>query len=169
MSVSYAPAGQLDASDHLLATLLDTVQVRPEWQANMQRYSDGVRQQVEQCKANVNAIHNQMIEDDLRTQQKIAAIHAGTAAYAAGVRSRVAADRSAALDHGAQQFALYAGDQAVYRNPATGDRVQVPADYGHVWASTTGTTTDLILTDSPSDDPNGRVGGGTWTPLQEEK
>ena len=28
---------------------------------------------------------------------------------------------------------------------------------------------DMILTDSPSYDPNGQVGNGTWTPLQEEK
>ena len=167
--VSYAPAGRLDESQKLLSSLLDTVQVRPEWQQRMQQFSDGMRQIVETTKAKVNAIHQEMLADNLRTQQKIAAIHAGTAAYAADVRGRVAANRSAALSHSAQQFALYAGDQAAYRDPATGDRVQVPGGYAHAWASTTGTTTDYVLTDSPSYDPNGHAGPGTWTELQPER
>jgi hypothetical protein len=60
------------------------------------------------------------------------------------------------------------GDQAIYKDPATGQRVQMSSSYSHVWASTTGNTNDYIMTDSPSYDPNGHAGSASWTQMQVE-
>jgi hypothetical protein len=58
------------------------------------------------------------------------------------------------------------GDQAIYKDSSTGQSVQLSSQYNHVWASTTGNTNDYILTDSPSYDPNGRVGSSGWSEMQ---
>ena len=88
--------------------------------------------------------------------------------YRSQVMSNVAANRSAALDHSSQQFALYMGDQAIYKDPSTGQRVQMSSGYDHVWASTTGNGNQYILTDSPSYNPNGNAGSAGWTQMQME-
>jgi hypothetical protein len=76
--------------------------------------------------------------------------------------------RAAALDHSSQQFALHMGDQAIYSDPSTGQKVQMSNQYGHAWASTTGNTNEYILTDSPSYNPNGQAGSGSWTQMKQE-
>jgi hypothetical protein len=43
------------------------------------------------------------------------------------------------------------------------------SQYGHAWASTTGNTNEYILSDSPSFNPNGQVGSGSWTQMEEVK
>ena len=80
---------------------------------------------------------------------------------------RTQAHRSAALEHSSQQFSMYMGDQALYHDPTTGGTVQLPSGSTHAWASQTGNTSTYILTDSPSYDPNGKVGGAGWTQMQE--
>ena len=67
---------------------------------------------------------------------------------ACAVASIIAANRSAALSNSSQQFSLYMGDQAIYKDSATGQSVQLPSGADHVWASTTGNTNDYILTNS---------------------
>ena len=116
----------------------------------------------------IAAINNEIIDDNAASAAHRQAMILGAASYSADVHASIAAHRAAALDHCDQQFGLYAGDQAVYRDPATGGRFQMTSTYGHVWGSTTGNNTDFIFTDSPSLDPNGRVGNGTWREYQPE-
>ena len=167
--VMYAAPGQLDGNEKMLSAMLGTIQPDPNWLRYTAQATQQVQQIMQQAYAKVASIHNQMMQDNLQTQRKIAAIRQGTADYAAQVHANVAHDRAAALDHNAQQFSLYMGDQAVYRNPSTGERVQMSSAYGHAWASTTGSSTDYVLSDVPSYDPNGKVGSGTWTELQQER
>jgi hypothetical protein len=109
-----------------------------------------------------------MAQDNANATAQQAAIRSDTANYRSNVMSSVARNRSAALDHSSQQFALYMGDQAIYKDPTTGQRVQMSSGYDHVWASTTGNTNDYVMTDSASYDPNGHVGSGRWTQMQME-
>jgi hypothetical protein len=167
--VMYAAPGELDGNEKMLTAMLGSIQLDPNWLNYTQQATQQVQQIMQNAYARVANIHNQMMQDNLRTQQKIAAIRQGTADYARQVRANVASDRAAALDHNAQQFSLYMGDEATYKNPSTGERVQMSSAYGHAWASTTGNSTDYVLTDSASYDPNGKVGGGSWTQLLEER
>ena len=160
-----APIG----SDKLLMTLLSSVQIDPEWTRNAQYFVAALYEKINGAYAQVNRIHQQMAQDNVNASAQQAAIRANTANYRSSVMSSVAHNRSAALDHSSQQFALYMGDQAIYKDPATGQRVQLSSGYDHVWASASGNTNDYILTDSASYDPNGRVGNSGWKQMQIER
>jgi hypothetical protein len=165
-AILFAPPGQLDRNDKLLMTLLSSVQVDPDWSRNQQAYAAALMQKINGAYAQVNRIHQQMQEDNARAAAQQQAIRNNTANYRSQVMSSVASNRSAALDHSSQQFALYMGDQAIYKDPTTGQHVQMSSGYDHVWASTTGNTNDYILTDSPSFNPNGQVGSSGWTQME---
>jgi hypothetical protein len=166
LAVLYAPPGELDKNDKLLMTLLSSIQVDPDWIRDSQFYVAMLYQKINGANATVARIHQQMQEDNARAAAQQQAIRNSTANYAAGVYSSVAANRAASLDHSSQQFALYMGDQAIYKDPSTGQNVQLSSQYNHVWASTTGNTNDYILTDSPSYNPNGQAGSAGWTQMQ---
>jgi hypothetical protein len=92
-----------------------------------------------------------MAQDNANAAAQQQAIRTDTANYANKVHSAVAANRSAALDHSFQQFALYMGYQAIYKDPSTGLRIQMSSGYGHVWSS--GNSNEYIMTDSPPSTP----------------
>lgn len=163
----FAPVGQLDSNEKLLMTILSSIEVDPQHLAAMQRHVMNIWQTINGGYAQVARIQQQMAADNARALQQQAAIRADAANYASSVRSNVARDRAAALDHSSQQFALYMGDQAVYRDPTTGQHVQMSSGYNHVWASSTGNNNEYVLTDSPSFNPNGQVGSGSWVQMQE--
>ena len=167
-AILYAPPGQLDQNDKLLMTLLSSVQIDPEWTRNAQYFVAALYQKINGAYAQVNKIHQQMAQDNANAAAQQAAIRSDVANYRSHVMSTVANNRSAALDHSTQQFALYMGDQAIYKDPSTGQRVQMSSGYDHVWASTTGNTSDFIMTDSASYDPNGRAGSSGWAQMQME-
>jgi hypothetical protein len=168
LAVLFAPPGQLDADDKLLMTVLSSIQIDPQWTENMQGYVANIYQSIEATNANINRIHQQMQQDNANAARQQQLIRNDAANYRNQAMSSIAANRSAALDHSSQQFALYMGDQAIYKDPATGQKVQMSSQYGHVWASTTGNTNDYILTDSASYDPNGKVGNAGWTQMEEQ-
>ena len=167
-AVIYAAPGQLDLNGKLLMTMLSSVQIDPEWTRNAQYFVAALYEKINGAYAQVNKIHQQMAQDNANAAAQQAAIRTSTANYRSNVMSNVARNRSAALDHSSQQFALYMGDQAIYKDPSTGQRVQMSSGYDHVWASTTGNTNEYIMTDSASYDPNGRAGSSGWTQMQME-
>ena len=163
----FAPEGKLAAQDAMFLAMLDSVQVSPvyeessaEMSANMQKIQTMTKQRLRQIAANMAA-------DNANAARQQQAIRQGVQNYAAQVHSNVAANRSAALENSSQQFALHMGDQAIYKDPSTGQNVQMSNQYDHAWASSTGNTNEYILTDSPSFNPNGQVGSGSWTQMQE--
>jgi hypothetical protein len=166
LGVLFAPTGQLDRNDKLLMTLLSSVQIDPDWTRNAQFYVAALYEKINGAYAQVNRIHQQMAQDNANAAAQQQAIRNDTANYRSKVMSTVAANRSAALDHSSQQFALYMGDQAIYKDPTSGEKVQMSSQYGHVWASSTGNTSDFIMTDSPSYNPNGQAGSASWTQME---
>ncbi len=167
-ALMYASPGQLDRNDKLLMTLLSSIQIDPEWMRNAQNFVAASYEKINGAYAQVNKIHQQMAQDNANAAAQQSAIRNDTANYRSNILSTVAHNRSAALDHSSQQFALYMGDQAIYKDPSTGQRVQMSSGYDHVWASSTGNTDDFILTNSASYDPNGRASDSNWTQMQLE-
>jgi hypothetical protein len=168
-AVMRAPQGQLDAQFGMILAMLMSIEYNPQWQQVVGQETIKLIQIIQNTKSRLDQIASEMAADNARTAQRIAQIHQDTANYAANVRANVAANRATAMDHSAQQFSLYMGDRTEYSNPATGEHVQLPSQYGHAWASSTGNTNDYIVTDSPSFNPNGNVGNGSWTEMQAVK
>ncbi len=168
-AIMYAPPGKLDSNQGMLTAMLDSIQINPEWTNYIQQYVQGIIQMRQRAMNQVSQIYANMAADNAKAAADQQAIRRGAQDYANKVHSSVAANRAAALDHSSQQFALHMGDQAIYTDPATGQRVQMSNQYNHAWASTTGNSNEYILTDSSSFDPNGHTGSGSWTQMQQEK
>jgi hypothetical protein len=167
--VTFAPEGQYAGMEAQFAAMLDSVSVSPEYVGICERLAAGEQSIKRQMKAKISQIESQMAADNLNAARQQAAIRAGVQNYSNQVHANVAANRSAALEHSSQQFAMHMGDQALYHDSATGQNVQLSNQYGHAWASTTGNTNEYILTDSPSYNPNGQVGSGSWTQMSQIK
>lgn len=167
-AIMYAPPGKLEAQEKMLSAMLDSIQTNPEWTLYLAQYVQGIVQIKQRAMNHVAQIYSNMAADNAKAAQDQARIRQGTQNYANQVHASVAANRAAALDHSSQQFALHMGDQAIYSDPSTGQRVQMSNQYGHAWASSTGNTNEYILTDSPSFNPNGQVGSGSWTQMKQE-
>jgi hypothetical protein len=65
-------------------------------------------------------------------------------------------------DRVAQGFSQYIRGVEMYRNPATGDTVELSNQYGHAWAGNNG---EYILSDSANFDPNVAL-RGNYTRLE---
>jgi hypothetical protein len=168
-AVMYAPPGQLDRNEKMLSAMLDSVQITPQWTSFCADYVAKLVQIRQQAMSQVSQIYASMAQDNARAAAQQQAIRNGAQQHANDVYSHVANDRAAALDNSSQQFSMHMGDQAIYKDPSTGQRVQMSNQYNHAWASTTGNTNEYILTDSPSFNPNGQAGSGSWTQMQQEQ
>jgi hypothetical protein len=168
LALVFAPPGQLDRNDKLLSAVLASVQVDPEWTDQGQGYVAAVLAKIQGAQQEVARIHANMALDNANAARQQQAIRNGAAQNRSQVIANVAHDRSAALDHSSQQFALYMGDQAIYKDPSSGQQVQMSSGYNHVWASSSGSTNQYILTDSPSYNPNGNAGSAGWTQMEME-
>jgi hypothetical protein len=167
--VTFAPEGQYAAMEKQFAVMLDSVWLNPEYQQACLKASANMQSIKRQMKARISQIESQMAADNLNAARQQAAIRQGVQNYSNQVHANVAANRSAALEHSSQQFAMYMGDQALYHDPTTGGTVQLPSGSTHAWASQTGNTNEYILTDSPSYNPNGQVGSGSWSQMSQVK
>jgi hypothetical protein len=165
--VSFAPAGQYAGVDAMFTAMLDSVWINPEYAQDCLQASANMQHIKLQMKSRISQIQAQMAADNLNAARQQAAIRQGVQNHANEVHASVAANRSAALEHSSQQFSMYMGDQALYHDPSNGQTVQLPSSYNHAWASSTGNSNEYILTDSPSYNPNGQVGSGSWTQMQE--
>ncbi len=162
----FAPRGELAGKEAMFRAMLDSVYINPAYSQDCAEQAAIALSVTQQTKAKLARIASEMAADNANTARQNALIQQSVTDYSTQVHSQVAANRSAALDHSSQQFALYMGDQAIYKDPGTGDRVQMSSQYSHAWAN--GASNEYILTDSPSYNPNGHVGSGSWTPMQQE-
>ena len=166
---SFTPAGKYAASESMFTAMLDSVVIDPDYQGQCAQVAAN-RMQIQQItRQKLNQIYANIAADNANAFRQQQAIRAGVQNYSNQVHNSVAANRSAAFEHSNQQFALSMNDQAIYKDPSTGQRVQMSNQYSHAWASTTGNTNEYILTDSPSFNPNGQVGSGSWKQLQPER
>jgi hypothetical protein len=72
----------------------------------------------------------------------------------------------ATLEHPIQQFDLYTGKQAPYRDPATGETIHLSSDCRHVWTRRADDTSEYILTGSSAYNPKAQGDGAQWTEMQ---
>ena len=163
---TFAPHGQYPRYDSMFQAMLSSIWVNPEYEQNCLQISANVQSIKLQTKQRLNQIAQQMAMDNANAARQQAAIRQDVQNYRSQVYSSVAAHRSAALEHSSQQFSLYMGDQALYKDP-NGGTVQLPSGSTHAWASQTGNTNEYILTDSASYNPNGHAGSAGWTAMQE--
>ena len=91
-----------------------------DWTQQGQGYVAAIYSKINGAQQEVARIHANMAQDNARAAQQQQQIRNGVQQYRSQVMSNVAANRSAALDHSSQQFALYMGDQAIYKDPSTG-------------------------------------------------
>jgi hypothetical protein len=164
LNLVYAPAAQLDA----LAARKDLVdaQPNPAWQQrlaqNDQQYQMASQAQMNRQQGqnaqnaqaylqnNLNGINNAAAQG----QRNVEAIHAiGKASM------DVDRQRQAAIDHSAQGTALSMSNSNVYRDPNTGNQVQLSDQYSHTYVNAEGTM--VQQTNSAS----GPIGGGWWTEM----
>jgi hypothetical protein len=140
-----APQGQLDAREKLLMMMLSTVRVEPEWHAR-----------VLQVIANMNAA-------DAKGAVDRGKIIAQSGRDTADIIHRTFEGKKASDERVAQGFSQYIRGVESYRNPRTGETVELSNQYGHAWAGGNG---EYILSDSANFDPNVALRGGNYTRME---
>jgi hypothetical protein len=140
-----APAGQLEANEKLFKLIVSTMALEPDWQGR-----------VAQVRGNIAAIEQKGARDRQeivrKSQEDTARIRNEGVQYQ---------QHSQEVQH--QQFSQYLRDVETYRDPNSGERVELSNQYGHAWSNGAG---EYILSDSPNFNPNAHV-NGSWTQMQQ--
>ena len=142
-----APQGQLDGKEKLFLAMLSTVRVDPDWQGRVLQVMGNI--QAAQTKG--AADRSKIITQSNQDISKI--IHDSYE------------NKKQSDDRVAQGFGQYMRGVETYRNPSTGETVELSNQYGHAWASGNG---EYILSDSPNFDPNVSL-KGNYTRLETVK
>lgn len=142
-----APQGQLQGLEKFFLMTLSTAQLDPEWQAR-----------VTQTIANLQAT-------DAKGAQQRSAIIAQSGRDTSNIINKGYAERGKMQDKAAAGF-----DQAIrgvqtYRNPSTGETVELSNQYGHAWAN----GNEYVLSDSATFNPNVSLRSGNWTAMEPVK
>ncbi len=144
-----APAGQLDASAKLFELIASTFRVNPEWQARITKHAMAIQQTDQKGIRDRAAIQAKSAEDTRRIQQE------------------TYENRQRSQDTINSDFSQVIRGVESYRNPSTGETLELDANYGHAWVNNHG---EYLLSDQAGFDPNS-VRGNTanWTQLQPVK
>jgi hypothetical protein len=139
-----APQGQLDAQDRLFQLILGTVKVNPQWQAR-----------VEQAIANLNA-------QDIKGANDRSAIATKLGQDMAKMQQEVYQNAENSREHSMANWSQYLRGVQTFRNPATGDTVELSNGYDHAWA---GPDSTYVVTNLNNFNPNSSF-DGHWTKLE---
>jgi hypothetical protein len=142
-----APKGRLEASEKLFRAILGSIRVDPEWEAR-----------VAQVQANIHATELKGAADRSR-------IIARSAEDTRQIMSETYERRQASQDRMSQQWSQYMRGVETYRNPSTGETVELSNRYGNAWSNG---KNEYLLSDSPGFDPS-TVTRENWTRLQPVK
>ena len=142
-----APRGELAGHERLFNLILGTVQADPQWEGR-----------VLQVIASMNAA------DSKGAMDRSAIARATGKTIAEGTRKGFE-ERGKATDRAFAQFDEYIRGVQTYRNPATGEKVQLSNQYGHAWANG---SDEYVLSDQAGFNPNSAL-RGNWTELQPVK
>jgi hypothetical protein len=142
-----APQGQLAAREKFFDLILSTIQVDPEWQGR-----------ITQVLVNMQAADSKGARDR-------SAIIAQNGRDIGNIINQTYQNRQRAEDASAEQFSQYIRGVETYRNPRTGETVELSNQYGYAWVNN---QNEYILTDSPGFDPNVTL-KGNWTALERTK
>jgi len=139
-----APQGQLDAQEKLFRLMMGTVRVDPQWQARVQQVVANLQAQDTQGANARSAIATKAGQD----MSKI--IHD---TYQNATASR---------EHSMEGWSQYMRGVQTFRNPNTGETVELSNQYGSAWA---GPDSTYVLSGSPDFNPNSAL-QGNWTRLE---
>jgi hypothetical protein len=139
-----APQGQLDAQDRLFQLILGTVKVNPQWQAR-----------VEQAIANLNA-------QDIKGANDRSAIATKLGQDMSRMQQEVYRNAENSREHSVANWSQYLRGVQTFRNPATGDTVELSNGYDHAWA---GPDSTYVVTNLNNFNPNSSF-DGHWTKLE---
>jgi hypothetical protein len=139
-----APSGSLEATEKLFRAIVASVRVDPAWQARVQ-----------QVQSNIQAAEIKGAADRSRI---IARSGEETSQIITGSYQR----RQESQDRSSEKWSQAMRGVETFRNPATGDTVELSNRYGNAWSNG---KNEYLLSDSPSFDPNS-VSRDGWTRLQ---
>ena len=142
-----APQGQLPAMEKFFTLVLSTVRVDPQWESR------------------VTQVVTQMNNTNSRAAAQRSAIVTQNGRDISDIINRGYEERSRMHDSAVAQFDQYIRGVESYRNPSTGETVELSNQYGRAWSNGLG---EYVLSDSPSFQP-GQVLNGSWTELQHVK
>jgi hypothetical protein len=142
-----APAGKLDAQEKLFKAIIASMQIQPAWQARVGQVQQNIAATRAKGEADRARIRAQSAEDVRKIQND-------------SIRNQ-----QHAQDVQHQQFSQYIRDVESYRDPNTGQQVELSNQYGHAWSNGAG---EYILSDSPNFNPNAHV-NGSWTQMEQVK
>jgi len=139
-----APQGQLDAQEKFFRLVMGTVRVDPQWQAR-----------VEQVIANLQA-------QDIKGANDRSAIAAKAGQDMSKMIHDAYQNATNSRDHSMEGWSQYMRGVQTFRNPNTGETVELSNQYGHAWA---GPDNTYVVTDSANFNPNSSL-QGNWTRLE---
>ena len=139
-----APAGRLEENEKLFQLILSTMRLEPDWQGR-----------VAQVQANIAAVNQKGEADRQRIRQQ-------TAEDIRRMQNESFQRRQRAEEVQQQQFSQVLRGVETYRDPASGERVELSNQYGHAWSNGAG---EYILSESPNFNPNAHL-KGNWTEMQ---
>src|SRR5262249_38486605 len=143
-----APQGQLDASEKLFETIVSTIRVDPEWQSRVA----GVQSNIAGTQIKGAADRSKIIsKSNAEISNTIVKGHE---------------ERSKAHDRAMANYSQALRGVETYRNPNTGETVELSNQYGHAWVNN---NNEYILSDQEGFDPNVALKSGNWTALQRVK
>jgi hypothetical protein len=133
MFVERAPQGQLASREKLFDLVVSTIQVDPTWQAKI----SGVEQNIQASGIREAAKRSEIIR---RSGEETNAII--TKGYE---------QRSATNDHTFNNMSQDTRGVETYRNPSTGETIDLSNQYGHAWVNNRG---EYLLSDQEGFDPS---------------
>jgi hypothetical protein len=142
-----APQGELDSSEKFFELLVSTIRVNPEWQNRINQHASAM-QQIELKGIRDRSAIVSKNADDIRNIQR------------QGWENQQKSE-----DHVFRQYSEATRDVETYRNPTTGDTVELSNQYGHAWVNDRG---EYLLSDQASFDPSVTF-KENWTALQHVK
>ena len=142
-----APAGQLEKDEKLYQLILSTLRVEPEWQARVQQVAGNIAAIQRKGEADRARIRAQAADDVRKTQREM---------YE---------HQQQAQDDEHAQFSQYLRGVETYKDPNTGEKVELDSRYGHAWSNGAG---EYILSESPDFDPKAHL-NGNWTQLEQTR
>ena len=146
-SAARAPQGKLDSSEKFFELLNSTFHVDAQWQA---RVTQG-------------ALKIQQIE--LKGERDRANIRAQTAEDIRKMQQESFENRQRAQDQSFAEFDQVIRGVESYRNPNSGESVELDSRYGNAWVNGAG---EYVLTDQAGWNPNEHL-QGSWTPMEHVK
>ncbi len=142
-----APPGQLDSSEKLFEMVVSTIRVDPTWQAR------------------VNQVQNNIAAAQIKGAADRSAIIAKSNAEISKTIIKGHEERSKIHDRTMENYSQVIRGVETYRNPTTGETVELSNEYGHAWVNN---SNEYILSDKEGFNPNAAL-NGNWTALERVK